>query len=336
MAANSKNRYWIGFDLGGTKMMATVFDQRFRPVGFRRKKSKQGTAAQGFARIVQTIDEALESAKVDSAQVAAIGIGCPGLLDLNRGVVLKAPNLGWTNFPLQSRLEAKFGCPVTIANDVDAGTYGEYWFGAGQRERCVLGVFPGTGVGGGCVYEGQLIRGKVSSCMEFGHMHFQPGGRLCGCGRAGCVEAVTSRLGIASEAATAAYRGQAPRLYEQAKTDLGAIRSGALAESIKSGDTVIEQLVREGARNLGIAIGSVVNLLAPDVVVLGGGLVEAMPKLYVTEVRQGIKLQAMAPYTKSLRVVAAKLGDDATVMGAAALAAQAIESGKNHQSKGKR
>jgi glucokinase len=328
MASTTKKRIWLGFDLGGTKMMATVFDHQFNPLGYRRKKSKRGGSAAGVTRILETIDEALESAKVDARRLAGIGIGCPGLLDLNRGIVIKAPNLGWINLPLKTRIERKFDCPVTVVNDVDAGTYGEYKFGAGQQERCVVGVFPGTGVGGGCVYEGKLIRGKVSSCMEIGHMHFQHNGHLCGCGRSGCVETVTSRLGIAADAAVAAHRGQAPHLYEHAGTDLSAIRSSALASAIKDGDTAIEGIVRRAAHDLGIAIASMVNLLAPDVVVLGGGLVEAMPRLYVEEVRRAVREQAMRTYAQSTRVVAAKLGDDATVMGAAALASEAVAGAK--------
>jgi glucokinase len=332
MPAPSKKKYWLGFDLGGTKMMATVFDWRFRPIASRRKKSKRSGSAAGVTRMIQTMEEALQLAKVHPRQLAGIGVGCPGMLDLNRGVVLKAPNLGWTNLPLKSRLERKFSCPVVLANDVDAGTYGEYQFGAGQQERCVLGVFPGTGVGGGCVYEGKLIRGKISSCMEIGHMHFQLNGRLCGCGQLGCVETVTSRLGIATDATAAAHRGQAPHLHDAAGADLALVRSGVLAAAIREGDKAIEDLVRAAARNLGIAVGSVVNLLAPDVVVLGGGLVEAMPKLYVEEVRLGVRLQALPAYTRGLRVVAARLGDNATVMGAAALAAEAValkRKGKN-------
>jgi glucokinase len=271
---------------------------------------------------VETVEEALQAAHLDHRQLSAIGIGCPGWLDLDRGVVLLAPNLGLHNVPLKKELTKDFGCPVIVANDVDAGTYGEYRFGAGQGVRCLLGVFPGTGIGGGLVYEGKLFRGRTGSCMEIGHIHMQPKGRLCGCGRRGCLETVASRLAIAAEAGAAAYRGEAPHLLELAGTDMAGIRSGALASAIKAGDHAVEEIVTHSARDLGIAIGSVVNLLAPDMVVLGGGLVEAMPGLYVQQVRASIKKQAMRPFTKSLKVVIAKLGDDAVVMGAAALAAE--------------
>jgi glucokinase len=306
-------------------MMATIFDQDFNVVAYRRKKTKDGKGSKGvLGRIVETIEEALQAAHLDHKRLGGIGIGVPGWLDLDRGVVVLAPNLGWRNVPLIKELTKDFGCPIVIANDVDAGTYGEYRFGAGQGARCVLGIFPGTGIGGGMVYEGKLFRGRIGSCLEIGHIHMQPKGRLCGCGHRGCLETVASRLAIAAEASAAAYRGEAPHLLELAGTDVAAIRSGALAAAIKAGDHVIEEIVTHSAKDLGIAIGSVVNLLAPDIVVLGGGLVEAMPGLYVQQVRASIKKQALRPYTKSLKVVTAKLGDDAVVMGAAALAAEQV------------
>ena len=325
MKSSSKSRYWLGFDLGGTKMMATVFDKDFNIVAYRRKKTKDAKGGKGIlARVVETIEEALQAAHLSHKRLTAIGIGTPGWLDLDHGVILQAPNLGLRNVPLKKELTKDFGCPVVVANDVDAGTYGEYRFGAGQGVRCLLGVFPGTGIGGGLIYEGKLFRGRSSSCMEIGHIHMQPKGRLCGCGRRGCLETVASRLALAAEAGAAAYRGEAPHLYELAGTDVAAIRSGALASAIKAGDRVIEEIVRHSAKDLGIAIGSVANLLAPDMVILGGGLIEAMPSLYVQQVRTSIKKQAMRPFTKSLKVVVAKLGDDAVVMGAAALAAESM------------
>jgi glucokinase len=323
MKSSSKNRYWLGFDLGGTKMMAAVFDKQFNIISVRRKKTKDGKGARsGLKRIVETIEEALQTAHIEHRRLSAIGVGCPGVLDLDRGIVLQAPNLGWRNVPLKNELEKTFGCPALIANDVDAGTFGEYRFGAAKGARCVLGVFPGTGIGGACIYNGQLIRGRINSCMEIGHIHMQPKGRLCGCGRCGCLETVASRMAISAEAAEAAYRGQAPHLLELAGTDLASIRSGALAAAIREGDDAIEAIVRHAAKDLGIAVASVVNLLAPDVVVLGGGLMEAMPSFYLKEIRTAIKRQAMKPFTQHLKIVAAKLGDEAGVLGAAALAAE--------------
>ncbi len=202
-------RIWIGFDLGGTKMLCQVYDADFNPLGRHREKTRGHEGAEaGIGRIVSTIHKALEPLKIDSANVAGIGVGCPGPLDLDAGVIINAPNLGWTNVAIKAELERAFNCPTFIMNDVDAGVYGEYRFGAGRGSRCVLGVFPGTGIGGGCVYDGEILRGKTGSCMEVGHMQVAPGGPLCGCGRRGCLEAVASRLAISAAVIQAAYRGE--------------------------------------------------------------------------------------------------------------------------------
>lgn len=317
-----KHRFWLGFDLGGTKMMAAVFDRDLRLLASARAKTKgvEG-AAPVLKRIKATMEEALKAAKLTAGDLAGIGVGAPGPLDLDRGIILHAPNLGWHNVRLRDALERAFKCPAVVANDVDAGTYAEYRFGAARGGRCVLGVFPGTGIGGACIYRGRILRGRTASAMEIGHIEADPGGRLCGCGHRGCLETVASRLAIAAEAAAAVHRGESPILGRLAGTDLAAIKSGTLAKAIKSGDTVVEHIVRHAAHKLGQAAGSVVNLLAPDIVVLGGGLVQAMPALWLKEARRGILDRALKDFLADLKVVAARLGDDATVMGAAALAA---------------
>lgn len=312
---------WVGFDLGGTKMMATVFDPRFKALGRERKKTKghEGVKA-GLERIATTIRMALEEAAVPEDRLLGIGVGCPGVLDLDRGVILEAANLGWKDARLKDFLEEEFHCPVVMANDVDAGVYGEFRFGSAKGARCVLGVFPGTGIGGGMVYEGRIFRGRRNSCLEIGHMMVNAHGDVCGCGRRGCLETEASRLAISAAAARAAYRGEAPYLLSVAGTDLSKIRSGVLADSIKNGDTAIEQIIIDAATLIGASIGSLVNLLAPDVVVLGGGLVEAMPRLFVDSVDDAARRQCMPSFSRTFKTVAAKLGDDANVLGAAAWA----------------
>ena len=320
---------WVGFDLGGTKMLAAVYNSEFEVLARKRKKTKghEGTDA-GLERIVSIIREALKEAKIRKEDLKGIGIGCPGPLDLDRGVILDAPNLGWKNVPITRTLEEAFGCRTVIANDVDAGVYAESRFGAARSARTVVGVFPGTGIGGGCVYDGQIVRGKVQSCMEIGHLRVMPDGPRCGCGLRGCLEAVASRLAISAAAAKAAYRGQAPHLQALAGSDISQIRSGTLAEAIKAGDTVIEEIIREASRQIGIAIAGVVHLMAPDAVVLGGGLVEAMPEIFVDEVDRSANEHVMESFRHTFQVMAAELRDDATVMGSAAWARDVIRSGE--------
>jgi glucokinase len=314
-------RHWVGFDLGGTKMLAAAFSPEFRVLGRKRRKTKgmEGAKA-GLERIVETIHDALVEGKVAADSLAGIGVGCPGNIDLDRGVILDSANLGWHNVAIRDALEKEFGCPAVVLNDVDAGVYGEYRFGAGKGARCLVGVFPGTGIGGGCVYEGKVLRGKSMSCFEIGHVQVDPVGHICGCGRIGCLETEASRLAIAASAAMAAYRGEAPNLLAIAGTDLANIRSGVLADAIRAGDTVVERIVERAARMIGWVVADVVNLLTPDIIVLGGGLVEAMPDIFVEGVEQAVKQRVAPPFAKTFKVTAAKLGDDAAVRGAAAWA----------------
>ncbi len=315
----------LGFDLGGTKMFATVYDTDFRPLGRARKKTK-GTkgAEKGLARMKEVIAEALDEAGVQADGLTCIGVGAPGPLDLDQGLLINTPNLGWTDVPLKDELEAAFGCPSFILNDVDAGTYGEYRFGAARDTRCTVGIFPGTGIGGACIYEGTILRGRIGSAMEIGHMQMVPDGPRCGCGQRGCLEAMASRLAIASAAAAAACRGQAPWLLKEYGTDPAAIRSSALAGAVKNGDTAVERILRDAAHWLGIGTAGIVNLLGPDAVVIGGGLAEAMPEFFADEISRTADEHVMPPFRGTFRVKTAELGDDAGVLGAAAWAEQQI------------
>jgi glucokinase len=324
MRTQAECRHWLGFDLGGTKILAVVFDENFRPLARRRKRTRgQEGAAEGLRRMIGLVETLLEAVGIGAHQLAGIGVGCPGPLDLNKGVVLEMPNLGWKKVKVKAELEKAFGCPAVVVNDVDAGVYGEFRFGAARGSRCVVGVFPGTGIGGGAVYEGQIIRGERGSALEIGHIPIVRDGRLCGCGRRGCLETVAGRLAISAAAAMAAVRGEAPHLLRNTGTDLQNIRSQALADAIAGGDQAVEAIVREAARTIGWAMAGIVNVLTPDTVLLGGGLVEDMPELFRAEIEAALRTQVMPAFEDTYKVVLAKLGGDATVTGAAALAEQA-------------
>ena len=323
---NKKDSHWIGFDLGGTKMLAVVYGKDFKRLGQARKKTKGREGMEtGLKRINAVIQEALEEAGVTKQQVSGLGIGCPGPLDLKKRRIRTAPNLGWDDVPIADSIEKEFGFPVTIANDVDAGVFGEYSFGAGKNARCVFGIFPGTGIGGGCVYEGKLFRGANCTCMEIGHIPLMADGPLDGANNAGSLESLASRLAIASGAAQAAYRGQAPYLLKNSGTDISQIRSGALADSVANGDEAVEWIVQQACGHLALSVVTVVHLLAPDIIVFGGGLIEAMPKVMLPTIEKLAKKRVLPSFKDIFKIKEAKLGDDAGVLGAAALAKQAFE-----------
>ena len=315
----SEGSKWIGFDLGGTKMLAVLYDDRLKPIGRRRRRTKGNEGPDAvIERIVSTIERLLEETDTKPEEIAGIGIGCPGPVDMETGLVHVCVNLGWSNVKIGKILSDKFDCPVRVLNDVDAGVYGEYTDGAAKESRCCVGIFPGTGIGGGCVYEGNIIHGADITCMEIGHTRISSGSRTSGYDLAGTLEAEASRLAIAAEAAKCAYRGTAPKLRDIAGCDISEIRSGALSESIEKGDEEIKELIEQASQTIGLAVVNVVHLLAPDTIVLGGGLVEAMPDLIVGTVSKTAKKNVLEPYKDRFKVVPAKLDDDAAVIGAAA------------------
>ena len=318
--ADGPKRY-LGFDLGGSKMLAVVYDEQLRPLARQRTKTKahEGVAS-GLGRIVELIEKACGDAGIRPDRLTAVGIGCPGPIDMDKGVIRSAPNLPYDELAIGAKLTEALSCPVHVLNDVDAGVYGEYRFGAGRDAHSVLGVFPGTGIGGGFIYRGEVFRGAAISCMELGHIPVDDCGPPCGCGRNGCLEAVASRLALAAEAAKAAHRGDAPTVLKEAGMDLAKIRSGVLRDAAAAGDPTLLRAIDQMCRRIGTTLAGVVAVLAPDVIVLGGGLIEAMPGLFLPPIEAAIRARVMPVYVDKFRVAAAELGDDATTLGAAAWA----------------
>ena len=316
-----KEDLWIGFDLGGTKMLSVAYDDAWKEKGRRRRKTRGREGSDnGVERIASTIDRMLEESELKNRKIAGIGIGCPGPIDMEKGRILSTPNLGWDDVDIGDFLKKRFDCPVVVINDVDAGVYGEYRFGSAKGSRCAVGIFPGTGVGGGCVYDGKILSGSGISCMEIGHTRVSSSSRTSGDGMIGTVEALASRLSIAAESAKAAHRGDAPYLYKNTGTDIAEIRSGAIADAIKNGDKTVKRLVEEAAETIGVAVVNIVHVLSPDTIILGGGMVEAMEDLFLGTVKKTARDGVMSVYKDRFEVKAAKLGDDAGVMGAAAWA----------------
>ncbi|WP_395731961.1 ROK family protein [Prosthecobacter sp.] len=311
--------FWIGFDLGGTKMLASVLDANYTVLGSARKSTNGSDgAAKGRNKIVKAIHEAIAEAGVDPKGLQGIGIGCPGLVNPDKGILIFAPNLGWTNMALRKLLQTQFKCPVAVLNDVDAGTYGEYVLGAGKGARSLLGVFPGTGVGAGFVYNGQLVMGRAISAMELGNV-LLPGTHI-GSPVFGTVtlEDLTSRLALASQAGLACYRGQLPDLDKKTEGSLRNIRSKALANAFRSGENAAMIMFRNSIRYLGMGVATVVNLLAPDRITLGGGLVEELPELYMNLLKEEVEHYAIPELARGIRYSLAKLGGQAVAAGAVA------------------
>jgi len=321
--------FWIGFDLGGTKMLATVLDEQYHVLGVARKATNGSDGLlKGKAKVVKTIQEAMAAAGVSPKGLKGIGIGCPGLVNPDKGVLINAPNLGWSNVGLKQLLGGVFKVPVEVMNDVDAGTYGEYALGAGKGARSVLGVFPGTGLGTGFVYNGELVMGRGVSAMELG-MIYLPGTHI-GSAQHGVVllEDLTSRLSLAAEGGVACYRGQAEALNARTAGSLREIKSKALAGSLRAGDEGTMVMFGNSVRYVGLGVAMVVNLMAPDRIVLGGGLVEELPSLYVNMLKEEVARYALPSLAKPIKYVVAKLGGNAVAVGSVAWLRHRVEGAK--------
>jgi len=316
-----KQSYLIGFDLGGTKMLCTVLDDELNVVG--REKVKVGSARDNdsiLEAIGDAIKKALKSAKVDEDQLRAIGIASPGPIDFENGILLETPNLHLINLPLRDALQKEFGCSVLLENDVNAGTYGEYIRGAAVGFRHVVGIFPGTGVGGGLILDGKLYRGSSGGAGEIGHITIEPDGPKCGCGNYGCLEQMSSRAAIAKELVGLALTGQSKVVMEEAGTDIAKVKSNTILKAVEAGEPAVIEVVKRAARYMGIGMAAAVNIFNPEILILGGGLIEKLGDFYVEEAAESMRAHAMKGLVANVQVRQALLTDDAAVIGAAALA----------------
>ena len=324
MAVNDD--YVVGVDMGGTKILAAVINAKGEIVQQAKAatKPKKGSD-EVIKRIVRCIREAIDGAELKPSQIRAIGIGSPGPLDPETGVIIFAPNLGWSNVPLKAELEANLSIPTFVDNDVNVGTLGEYAFGAGQGVKSLVGIFVGTGIGGGIILDGKLYHGVNKTAGEVGHMIVEANGPQCGCGNFGCLEAVASRTAITRELQKAIRKkGQKSKLTKLNGGKLDQIRSQAIAKAVKRGDKPTIKVMQRAGKYLGISVASIVHFLNPEMVVLGGGVIEAMGDSLLDPIRQAAAKYALPTTMDGIQIVEATLGDNAGVIGAAVLARQRL------------
>jgi glucokinase len=267
----------------------------------------------------------IEEAGLARDTIAAVGLGVPGSLDLARSVVVVAPNLGWRNVPARAELSQRLGgLPVFLDNDVRCAALAEHSLGAGAGHASMVAIFVGTGVGGGLVEHGQLVRGTRGGAGEIGHMLLRVKGPRCSCGRRGCLEALAARPAVARYIAKQMRKGKKTTLAHGQHDRAHVLTSGELAEAVRRGDQVAIRAAQRSAGYVGLAAGGLVNLLDPELVILGGGLVDAVGQQYVDWAAERARAQILAEHTRELPIVAAKLGDDAGLFGAALTASQCL------------
>jgi glucokinase len=315
----------IGIDLGGTKILAGVVSADQNILG----RAKRSTPAQeGGPAIVEAMaacaGEALDSAGVARSQVAAVGIGSPGPLDAKTGVILFSANLNVKNFPIGPELSAKLGCPVLVGNDVRVGGYAEFRLGAGKGYRDIIVAFVGTGIGGCLIRHGEIVAGSTGNAGEIGHMIIKAGGPPCGCGARGCMEALASKTAIARRVDKAVRKGLPTVLADKMARKGGRLKSGDLAEAVASKDLVALKEVQRAAHFLGLGLGSLINALGPEIIIIGGGVAGALGETYVDMVRTAARSQALTDPHETIQINRATLGDNAGILGAALLAREQL------------
>ena len=312
--------------------MAAVLDRDGKIIARARAKTRAWREDEEvFHTIAQTGHRAIEKAGVDQDQLAAVGIGSPGPIDFDTGCIIETANLRFKNFPLGPRVAEEFGRPTILENDVNAAVYGEFRAGAARGAHDVLGVFVGTGIGGGLILNGALYRGFSKSAGEVGHIVVEAGGPRCGCGNRGCLEALASRTAITRDIRKAIKRGYRGVVSKALAAETDQLSGKALKTAYDSGDELVKRIIHRAAKLIGIGIGSLLNVLGLEMVVLGGGVVEAFGEDFVARIERAATGIAFEINSKDVKITSAALGDDAGVIGSAMLAREALKRNADHR-----
>ena len=307
----------LGVDLGGTKVNMGLVDSKGELLFVH--KSLIGASKEPEKVINDVVSDVNVCLNETGLDAKAIGIGVAAQVN-NEGIVIGSPNLGWRNFPLKKNLEKKLALPVLVTNDVRAATWGEWHYGIGKGVNNLVVLFVGTGVGGGVISEGSILTGCTNNGGELGHMTIVSGGRKCKCPNKGCLEAYVGGWAIAERAQEAIQNlpveGK-PMLIMAGSLRL--VTSVTVNKAYRQGDLLARLLLEETGRHLAAGIVSIVNAFNPCLLVLGGGVIEAIPEL-VTIVKDMVPKMALEAAVKHLKIVRTALGGDAAVIGAASLA----------------
>ncbi len=270
------------------------------------------------------MEDVLNKGKVAAGELTAIGVAVPGVVDPDSARVVVTPNMSLTGVAIGAHLEGRFHVPVAVGNDGNLGTLGETWLGSARGAGSALGIWVGTGIGAGMVLKGKLWRGARESAGEIGHIVMQIGGPECGCGNRGCLEALASRTAIERDIRDALAAGRTSVLTEITGGDLSVIRSGSIRRAIQAGDALVCDILRHAAEVLGYACMTVRHLLDPEVIVLGGGVVEACSDFLMPIVEHIVGNDRLPGARDGGQVRLSALGDDAVVLGAVALARKRV------------
>jgi glucokinase len=318
---------YIAIDLGGTNIRAERFTAEAVSEGrFQLATNAQEGPRPVLDRLVQAIQEVFPA---DRSEVAAIGLGAPGPVDPQAGVIIKAANLpGWENVPLRDVLQARFNVPVQLGNDANLAALAEWKYGAGRGHQDVIYLTVSTGIGGGVISGGRLITGARGMGGELGHtIAVAPTGPVCGCGQQGCLETVASGPAIARLAVERVRDGVQSRIPGLAPGGLSTVTAEMVGRAASSGDRLAREVITEAGTYLGRSIASFMHIFNPSIVIIGGG-VSRIGALLFDSIRAGVQKYAQSEaYWKNCPIVPAALGDEVGLLGGLVLALNATPAG---------
>ena len=307
--------YNICLDVGGTKVLGAIFNEKDEIIFRMKKRSRSGGDASADVEkvIVSVVEEMIKESGIDRSKLNAIASCAPGVIDQDRGVVLFTPNLPWRDYDMASSMRKKFGVPFFVGNDVNLGVLGEYHFGAGRGYKNIVGFFVGTGMGGGLVLNGALFTGNQFKAAEYGHMVLDPEGPLCNCGQRGCLEAFSSKQGMSAYIRQQISRGRQTMMAEAVQE--GVFRSKKLKKALESGDAVAMEAVDRACHWLAVAAGNMINVISPDLILFGGGVIEAVGDLFLQKILAEVDRYCMPAIRSTVDIKNADLGDDSILYG---------------------
>lgn len=324
MTSPDRGHFIIGVDLGGTNIVAGALSvDGTKHFAMRSIPTNSSLGDEGVAeRIVELVQEVIVMTMRETGasreHFIGVGVGAPGPLDRERGIVIVAPNLGWSNFPLRERIHARLELPTTLDNDANCATFGEWWQGAGRGSTNLIGLTIGTGIGGGIILNGQLYHGASDVAGEIGHTTLDVNGRHCKCGNYGCLEAYASGPAIATRAREVMVREEGesviPSMVNGRYED---ITAQTVYDAAKAGDQVASEIVRDTARYLGAGIANLLNIFNPDTVVIAGGVTAAGAVLF-DPLQREVRRRAFSPAVHAVKIVPGTLPGSAGVVGAVA------------------
>lgn len=316
---------YIGIDLGGTKIAGILADAGGNifcqdKIPTKKEEGKERVLARIYSLIRQLMKEA------EPGEVKGIGLCSPGPLNVKTGVIIETPNLKWENTPVVALMEREFTLPVILENDGNAAAFGEYRYGAARGTSDMIYMTVSTGIGGGIIANGKLVYGRDYSAGEVGHVVILPGGPVCSCGRRGCIEALASGTSIVREVKNRLAKGEKSLLQEFGGENLNRLTAKEVEAAAVQGDCLALSVLEKAFYYLGIAVGNLVNILNPEVVVIGGGVSKMGPLLF-EPVQKAIGLSAFPHMCRDLPVVPAQLGGEAGTKGMVALLHRKVQKG---------